>query len=235
MSFELKKIKVNALGKSVAQQIERKIIYAEICMGEKLPSEAKLAEQTGVSRRAIRDALKILETKGLVELHKGKGAFVRRNDFNIFLQALGSNIHSYLSTARASLNHIIQFRILIEGGAVEELAKGRELTILEDLEKNIGKQRDALKRKDSEAYSTVHREYHAIIVSSLKNPVVSMIYQEVAKLIWERMKTKSKDFEIVQKSINEHSTIVKMARDGKIAEAREAMLYHLTQALVQLS
>ncbi|MCB1124113.1 MAG: GntR family transcriptional regulator, partial [Verrucomicrobiae bacterium] len=90
----LKNISIPRLCDEVVSQLEHQILNGDFQQGDKLPSESILSEQAGVSRRAIRDALKILETKGLIEVRKGSGAFVARNDYDLYLRSLIENVSS---------------------------------------------------------------------------------------------------------------------------------------------
>ena len=83
----------------VALRLEERILDGTFADGDMLPSEKQLAEQLGVGRRSIREALRVLEMKGLVEVQMGVGTLVRRNDLDSFLGML-----FYLLFERATLH-----------------------------------------------------------------------------------------------------------------------------------
>ena len=58
--------------------IKNKLINGEILPGDKLPTEAELVEQLGVSRTPIREAIKILEAIGIIEIKRGEGMFIQK-------------------------------------------------------------------------------------------------------------------------------------------------------------
>ena len=60
----------------VAEQIEKRILDGELRVGDRLPTERELAEQFQVSRTAVREAMKILAQKGLVDMRPGRGTIV---------------------------------------------------------------------------------------------------------------------------------------------------------------
>ena len=66
-----------SLGQKVASKIEKAILSKELSLGDKLPSEHELCEQFEVSRTSVREAIRILSTQGIVQVEKGKGAFVK--------------------------------------------------------------------------------------------------------------------------------------------------------------
>ncbi len=61
----------------IAEQIEEAILNKKFAPGSRLPSEAELCKQFGVSRTSVREALQILNTHGMISIEKGKGIFVR--------------------------------------------------------------------------------------------------------------------------------------------------------------
>jgi GntR family transcriptional regulator, transcriptional repressor for pyruvate dehydrogenase complex len=219
----------------VVNQIEGKILEGDFQPGDKLPSESELAEQAGISRRAIRDALKILETKGLIEVRKGSGAYVARNDYEFYLASIMDNVRSYLSDARASLINVLQFRILIESSAVEHLARKGDPKSLEALQENLQKQKNALKSKNVNRYNELHHKFHGGLVDSLGNPIISMLYEQVSLLIRDRMLLKSRDLSIMENSVREHEEIIDRIVEGNSTAAREALDNHFRHALANLS
>ncbi|MCZ6671929.1 MAG: FadR/GntR family transcriptional regulator [Verrucomicrobia bacterium] len=235
MTRALKNISGPRLCDEVVSQLEQQILSGDFQQGDKLPSESILSEQAGVSRRAIRDALKILETKGLIEVRKGSGAFVARNDYDFYLNLLIENVSSYLSNARATVANVLQFRVLIEGSAVEALAMKHNPVTISALNENLSRQRDALKNKDIGAYNKTHWKFHAALVEGLDNPIINMLYQQVALLIRDRMMLKSRDFSVMENSVQEHSSIIEKIEAGDSHGSRQALIRHFDRALANLS
>ncbi len=69
-------IQTERLYEQIVQQIEQRILHGDLKIGERLPPERELAEQFGVSRTAVREAVKALRQKGLVEIQPGRGTFI---------------------------------------------------------------------------------------------------------------------------------------------------------------
>ncbi len=109
----------------VVEQLEERILRVEFPENELLPSEAALAAQLGVGRRVLREALRSLEIKGLVEIRHGVGTMVRRNDLNSFLNALQQKVRSFLSLNRADAEQVRHLRLLFESAAIDGLSEGR--------------------------------------------------------------------------------------------------------------
>ena len=64
------------LYEQITEQIQSRIMAGELRPGDKLPPERELAEQFGVSRTAVREAVKALHEKGLIDVQPGKGTFI---------------------------------------------------------------------------------------------------------------------------------------------------------------
>ena len=71
-----KVVQTSRLYEQIVQQIEDSILKGQLKEGEQLPAERELAQQFGVSRTAVREAVKTLREKGLVEAYAGRGTFV---------------------------------------------------------------------------------------------------------------------------------------------------------------
>ena len=167
----------------VIENLEARILDGTFEDGDKLPSEEQLATQLGVGRRVVREALKILEAKGLVDIQMGVGAIVQRNDLDSFLKTLTTNVRSYLSVNRADLEHVMELRKLLEGAALERLINTPTPQKLQDLADAVAHQRSAFAAEDYAAYQEWHFKFHKEIVDVLENPVISMIYQQMLMLI----------------------------------------------------
>ncbi|PYS03236.1 MAG: hypothetical protein DMG16_06310 [Acidobacteria bacterium] len=78
------RVRVSRTSKAVVRQLQDAFFSGRFRAGDRLPPERGLAEQFGVSRISVRDALRSLESSGLVEIRVGSngGAFVREQDFD---------------------------------------------------------------------------------------------------------------------------------------------------------
>jgi GntR family transcriptional repressor for pyruvate dehydrogenase complex len=218
----------------VAERLEKSILEGQFSEGDKLPSEEQLAVQLRVGRRSVREALKVLETKGLVEVQKGVGTIVVRNDLESFLWSLTRNVASYLSTDKASTQHVMELRWLIEGAALERLINHPDETRLDRLAEVIARQREAYAAQDARTYQKWHFRYHEEIIDSLGNPVISMIYKQVLYLVRARMEQAGSDLEIMREAIGEHERIVAAVRRQSLPDLRVILSEHLAHFVSHL-
>jgi DNA-binding GntR family transcriptional regulator len=134
----------------VADEIRTMIMAGELAPGERL-YEDRLAEQLGVSRNPVREALRVLESTGLVEVVPRRGAHVCRPD-------------------AASLREMLQLRSVIEAFAAELAATRRTADDLERLRTCLSEGRAATLANDTLRASSWHREFHRVVEAAAGNP-----------------------------------------------------------------
>ena len=84
-----KTVRTSRLYEQIVQQIEESVLKGELKAGDQLPAERDLAQRFGVSRTAVREAVKALREKGLVEAYSGRGTFITDGTSQAIRQSLG--------------------------------------------------------------------------------------------------------------------------------------------------
>src|SRR4051794_26240322 len=105
----------------IASQIVTAIVEGRLSSGDRLPSERELGEQFGVSRMTVRDALRVLEARGLISVKVGArgGAFVA----DATADRVAESMSTMLRLKRMSLSELAEARKIIEGAAAELAAQ----------------------------------------------------------------------------------------------------------------
>jgi len=232
--LEFESIPVTRLHSIVVKALEKRILAGDIKPGELLPPEKDLADQLKVGRRAVREALRILQIKGLIESRMGVGTIVLRNDLDNFLDSLTVNMHSYLETNKGELENVLEFREIIESAALKRLIIYSNAEVVQSLRANLKEQLAALEKTDPEAYATHHMAFHRLIVDSLGNSIVSMMYDNVRKLIANRVFKAGRTPEQQRRSIAEHSSIVDAVEKRDQGACDTALKQHLSLAYENL-
>jgi len=211
----------------VVEHLETRILRGEYAENELLPPEAALAEQLGVGRRALREALRSLEIKGLVEIRHGVGTRVRRNDLRSFLTALQQNVSTYLHLNRADADQVRDLRALFESAAIARLGSQRDPACLAGLAANLQLQRQAAKAGDAATYERHHLAFHRQIVGALANPLIDMLYGQVLELMFSAMKAAAARPGVMRRVIEEHQGILDALRAEDASLAQSLLHEHL--------
>jgi GntR family transcriptional repressor for pyruvate dehydrogenase complex len=114
----------------IVKQIQQAIRDGQLPRGTRLPTERELAEQFGVSRSVVREAIKVLDTMGLVESRQGSGSFVRNSTIESISRAFVLSV----SPDAESVERLFEFRQILEtqaaGLAAQRRTAGQADTII---------------------------------------------------------------------------------------------------------
>ncbi len=160
----------------IAEQIRKEISDRRLKAGDRLPPERTLAEQFGVSRNTLREALRSLENAGLLRLQKGAsgGAFVRHSTGDAIVTGLRDMFH----LGAISPEHLTEARVLIESIAVREACERARPEDIKALNENLAAAERAERDKvDFFEQAAIHLEFHRIIARATKNPVMEIVME----------------------------------------------------------
>ena len=104
------RLKTDSLTYKVCAEISQMILEGGMRPGDKLPSMAELEARLGVSHTVMREALRVLETRGLVQIQHGKGAVVSQSPS----QALGASFSTIFQLHDGTMAHLMEFRAILE-------------------------------------------------------------------------------------------------------------------------
>jgi GntR family transcriptional regulator, transcriptional repressor for pyruvate dehydrogenase complex len=192
-------------------------IFARRCRpGDRLPSEQSLGEQFGVSRAGVREALRVLELEGLVEVRHGYGGgvFVAEPSHTPFLGALSVS----LRLGQVDAIELYQARQLVEPSIARGAAEGDTSRLLERLVANVEATDTALAA--GVPISALNREFHGILAEQAGNRVLGLLMQALQELL-ESVDERFPNSPAVSRcALTEHRQILDAvsARDGERAE-----------------
>ncbi|MDC1106734.1 FadR/GntR family transcriptional regulator [Prolixibacteraceae bacterium] len=164
----------------VIKTIESAILERKIQEGTRLPAERELCELLSVSRTTVREALRSLSAKGLVEIRKGSGVYVSHYAMN---SALDSVNHFYNSTFNEKwLHQLAHFRLQFEPQVARMAAKNRNGYNLECLKKNIDRSRLYTEYTDRKT-AALDVEFHQLVAQATHNRFVVVSMEPVFNLL----------------------------------------------------
>lgn len=137
----LGKIEVISLNKVIQEKVKDYIRHNELTAGDKLPTEAELAARIGVSRTAIREALRGLEALGIIEVQHGSGRYIRHIDFSEIIDDLAYT----LELTGANLKDLLEIRSVLETSFLPETMEyltAQDLAELDEILMRMGEKVD---------------------------------------------------------------------------------------------
>jgi GntR family transcriptional regulator, transcriptional repressor for pyruvate dehydrogenase complex len=208
---------------SIADQIRQAIVTGKLTEGERLPPERELAEQFGVSRVTVRDALRALEAMGLIEVRVGArgGAFVTAPTGSL----VGQTMSDMLMMSAITPEDIVEARLIVELGTVTlacARATDEDLDRLRDLDRRA---HEALKAR---TYTReLSWEFHSLIAAAAHNSAVDGLTQSFRSTLSLHPIRTREGTASHQRTVDEHSRIFDALerRDG--ATARSELAAHL--------
>lgn len=213
----------------IEEKIEALIRNRTYAIGEKLPTENEFCKHFSVSRTAVREALKSLKARGLIEIKKGSGAYVAE----LSSEGALNPIHLYfeMSLDKELIVNTIKTRQAFEPEIANLAALNRTGEDLENLELNL-KQLAACSLTDIDTETQIDGDFHLLVCKAAKNPVISTIMNPIHNLI-PKHKTLiyGKDIahreEIRETVVQFHTKIFEAIRDKDGKEAFYQMKEHL--------
>jgi GntR family transcriptional repressor for pyruvate dehydrogenase complex len=205
MRQQIRRVK---LRDQVADMLVDMISSGEYGAGDRLPPERILVEQLGVSRTVVREALNLLETRGLIRVEHGRGAIVSADGAD----ALHDNLGFLLRMEPSTLWELMEMRKAIEV-EVAGLAAERSTTddiaimrvVLDRMRENIN---------SPEGYVDADVEFHDLLARSARNRVFLMMMEPIVDLLAKR-------------ALRAHEAILKKVEAKDVEGARMEMRKHM--------
>ncbi|MGB0506972.1 MAG: FCD domain-containing protein [Pikeienuella sp.] len=215
----------------VIADLERRIFSNQFAGGEMLPSERELIESYAVSRTVIREAVKTLGAKGLVDIRPRHRPIVKVPDYEMAAGMLGGVVQ-HLMVQPGGVRQIFDMRIFIEAG----LARGAAANANRD---DIRRLKEALYRngesvQDSQKFYETDMSFHAALYAIPGNPILPAVHRAFCDWLeghWSQMPRLP---DRNQRNFEAHSAIFEAItmRDPDLAEQR--LRQHLDDAWRQV-
>jgi DNA-binding GntR family transcriptional regulator len=196
-----------SLHAEVAERVRSRIFDATLCAGQRV-DEVALADELGISRTPLREALKVLASEGLVRLEPGKGAFVT---------ALSAH----------DVDELFPVMGMLEGRCAHEAVRkmsNRDRLRLDDLHRRL---EDAAAAGDTDEYYAVNYEFHRSVEALAGNPWLVRITSELRRFM--RL-SRGRQLQVpgrLQASLREHREFMRAVHAGDAQQAQRLMNEHL--------
>lgn len=218
----------------IADEIKQAILSGKFQKGDRLPPERLLASQFNVSRVTVREALRLLETKGLIYIKRGStgGAFLQAAS----QEHVASIVIDKLQLDGITINHVMETRVVLERGTVRCVAENANNNDIIRLEKNIEKcmivkNRENISLEQSQRYRSLIFEFHQILAEATHVPPLIIFNRTI--IGWGERKLRhwfptKDDIEFQYKS---HWEILEYIKKGDVIKGQGVMEQHIRQTM----
>jgi GntR family transcriptional repressor for pyruvate dehydrogenase complex len=220
-----KTIQPSRLYEQIVEQIQQSVLLGELKPGDQLPPERELAERFGVSRTAVREAIKALREKGLVEAYAGRGTFVT----DITSQPVRDSLARIAKIAQGEdgFAQLVEVREILEPEIAARAAERAE-------ERDLSALRDAVAAMDvaidsPAGYIEADLDFHLALAEAARNPLILTLIDSIVGLLREQ---RTRIFFVAggpERGQLHHRRILEAVSRRDVAASREAMRAHLAQ------
>jgi DNA-binding FadR family transcriptional regulator len=224
-----------ALHGQVAHEIGRRIVSGAVAEGTYLPRESELAASYGVSRQAVREALKVLAAKGLVTSRRRAGTRVTpRQSWNL----LDPDVlawHPAGAIDPVFLNDLVELRRLIEPAAAAFAAKRGDPEHVAAIGAVMGRMQAAVNGDDADGYRASDAEFHFAIFTASGNILIERLSSILGPLYDFSFRVQMQAGGTLRQAIDLHIAVHDAIVAGDTTRARRAMERILSKASSEIA
>jgi GntR family transcriptional regulator, transcriptional repressor for pyruvate dehydrogenase complex len=209
---------------TVARKIQSMILEGKLGSGKRIPSQRDMAEEMGVSRASLREALLTLETLGIVRTEPGRGTFVTGKE-----GAAASHMAPWRYADSYSVQDVFETRLMIEGRIAGLAAGHLDADDLALLEKATDDMERCWAAQDLLANVEADLLFHVTIARRCRNAMMATLYETVRSLLTETQRQPIPITEParMRSSIAEHRALIAALRRRDPQAAQIAMEAHI--------
>ena len=178
VSTVYKAVQPSRLYEQIVRQIEDSIASGALAPGDQLPPEREMAQQFGVSRTAVREAVRALHEKGLVEAYSGRGTFVTKGRS----KGIRESLHNLIGAGRAEgAVFLAEVREILEPEIAALAALRMEEQALATLRESV----ELMDRSqnDPDAFVEADLDFHLALAEAAGNPVILSLLDSIVELL----------------------------------------------------
>jgi GntR family transcriptional repressor for pyruvate dehydrogenase complex len=208
------------LSDKVADAMLETILSRELKVGERLPSERELGEQFGVSRTVVREAVRALVAKGVIEVRSGSGLRVAAVDAAAVIESMSL----FLRGGSFDFEKVHEVRALLEvhiAGLAAERATDKDLARLREVHERMEHEAD-----DLEAAARDDLEFHRAIARATQNDLYLVVLDSIGSTLIDIRRQNIRSGSMPT-TVGQHVQILESITTRDAAGARDAMATHL--------
>jgi DNA-binding FadR family transcriptional regulator len=199
----------------IVEQVEEALARGELAPGQRLPSERELVAQFEVSRSTVREALRVLESNGIVRSRPGDPNGPEILPFS--QSALRKQMVRLARVDELSLSELIGFRMIMDGAAIQVASRLRTPEQLDEIDETLVAMRAAID-VDFEAFSEADLAFHDVIAQISRNSLIQtcneVVRGVVLTLISDRVAHAQNSRALMLESLQHHAEVAEAIRAG---------------------
>lgn len=215
----------------VVRHFEEQIRRGQFAQGQKLPTESDMGDYFGVSRRSVREAIKVLATMGLVEARHGSGIYVRNNPVASISHALTLSV----LPERESVLGLLEFREVLETRAAAFAALRRSEAQVAIIRDWADAAVAAAHNGDRELFITANQHFHTAVGEASGNPYLAVLISVVRLMQHEAAQRAPRQHGSLKTAAQAHMRLVEAIAAGLPDEATAAVRADIQTAIEAFS
>ncbi len=210
-----------ALSEEIRTYIKDYIVQNKLQAGDPLPPETQLMDELSVGRSSVREAVKALQSLGIVEIRRGDGLYVREINFDPILEVLDYSMrfdpHMFAEVFRV--------RVWLESAVIEDAVRQISDNDIRQLELLMQEWEDVVAA--GELFSEMDERFHCILYQSLHNRTLIMLLE----VFWDAFE--NLDIEAIRDTdadvaLKDHWDLLEAIKARNESLARERLIYHFS-------
>jgi GntR family transcriptional repressor for pyruvate dehydrogenase complex len=223
--MDLKPIKKRRLSEHATDELRKFITNNNLQEGSKLPSERELVEKLQISKGTLREALRMLEITGLVDVMPGKGIFVRNLTGDIVVP-----LSSWVTRNREEIYKHFEARLILEPEVAALAARRISKKYVNRIKRNILLQRGY---SETEVVSIISAdiEFHRLVAEAAKNETITLLMNSLARISFHGWKAALRVEGRNESAVQEHTQLLDFLAKHDEDGARTAMREHMLRSI----
>ncbi len=214
----VQKLRGPALSHTIRNYIKSYIIKHKLRAGDPLPSENQLADDLGVGRSSVREAVKALQSLGIIEARHGNGLFVREWNLDPVLETLEYG----LEFNTKSLGELLDIRMWLESAVMDDVVQIIDPATIARLEDLLATWEAQVRAGDFDD-AAIDEDFHCTLYGSLGNETMLKLFE----VFWIAFETFEQDPPTVEKkldNVNRHRAVVEAVKRGDAEVAKQELV-----------
>jgi len=219
--------RTSTLAERVTTEIQEVIVNRRLQAGDRLPSERELAGQLGVSRTVVRDAIRSLIAKGLLEARPGSGTVVCGPSARSVVQSMA--LFLSCGSHRVTAENLVEIRRVLEVAMAGLAAERRTSEDLAQMRDAVNRHLEAIETGDLDQCAGADWSFHVALARATHNELFPLLLDSIADILIEVRRTALQVPGRPRLALGHHRAILKQVKAANVEGACQAMHSHLRE------